>query len=85
MNHDQEAGLIPAARMVELVAAGEAIPLLAGHFPVPTVWDSRWWHVPADGPEHHYHPAPPAQAEVFARLARRRQLAAALIAQADSI
>jgi hypothetical protein len=83
VNPDQDSP-ISATRMAELLAAGEAIPLLADHFPVPAVWDNRWWHIPADGPAHHYQPAPPAQAQVFARLARRRQVAAAGIAQADT-
>jgi hypothetical protein len=40
-------GSIPAAAMGELVAAGQAKPLLTGFDVSPTSYDGRWWYVPS--------------------------------------
>ena len=39
---------LPAAAMRELVAAGDAVPLLTGFDVSPTAYDGRWWYVPSE-------------------------------------
>ena len=74
---------VPAERMRQLIEAGDAVALLAGHFPVPSFWGGRWWHIPLDQPPDHYLPAGPDHAARYERLAARRRLASALIARDD--
>jgi hypothetical protein len=72
---------IDPQEMTDLVARGEARPLMAGYDPVPIHHDNTWWHIPADAaPDAPYVPATAEQHQIFDDLAHRLALADAAVA-----
>jgi len=79
------------AQVRALLDAGDAVPLLPDHLPVPIRIGTRWWHVPLTSAEPatrnaerdgardaaRYVAAPPDQAIAYDRLAARLAEAAA--------
>lgn len=65
---------LSAAAMRELVAAGDAVPLLTGFDVGPTAYDGRWWYVPSDaGDDADFQLAGPELAAEFDRLRARSE------------
>lgn len=84
MSTPQPHASLPADEVDRLIAVGEATPLLAGHRPVPVLWDGRWWHLRADAAAgEDYQPAPEDLAGMLSERQQRLDAAAAAVRAHD--
>jgi hypothetical protein len=71
-------------RMRELLASGDATPMLAGMEVGPTWYADRWWYIPTEAAEDaDYQPADPEKSERFDRLRRRAEAVERVQAELD--